>query len=217
MDKVIPLHQYQYKYKKRLEIKNATKSTKPNKKFKNINDTSQKVKYQNKNISEQMSPENLKINLTKKTGNTEFKQSCPKNLFFNNYNNNIYKKNALFRNEHQNLLLKKELTSKNNTNKISSSKNSNINIDITEIKSSNIINNNENKVSDFTFKDKYSYSDQNKLRKNKYLDKNLKNNLNNVYISSSCINDNSPSKGQNISTQKLNLSYLDFILLIYIL
>ena len=220
MNSVIPLHQYQYKYKKYLEIKKANKKTKSNKdiNINKISDTAHPLKYSNDSFSNKKNNEKLKINYEKKIGNTDYKRSGLKNNNINNYYNNIYKKQALFRNEHQNIKLKKEQICKNN-NKIFDLKNdNNDNNPITEVKNSinkNIVNNAENKVSDFTLREKLSYSEQHKIRKNHYLEKNLNNSMNNIHISNPSLkdinNNNSSFQYKSNSGQKLNLSYLAFI------
>ena len=220
MSNVIPLHQYQYKYIKKLEIKKASKNIKAKKNInKKINDISHPVKYLN-DLPNQKNDEKYKINLTKNIGNTDYKRIGQKNNYIKNYYNNIYKKQALFRNENQNIKLKKEFTSKNNTNKIKRLENNDFLINNentkTEIKINNIINNDytNNKVSDFNFNEKLSYSEKNKLRSNKYSEENLNNKINNIYISNSNLNNlnnNSSFQCKSSSGHKLNLSYLDFI------
>ena len=216
MNIVIPFHQYQYKYKKYLEIKKANKKTKSNKDINKLSDTAHPLKYSNDNFSNKKINEHLKINLTKKLGNTDYKRSGQKINYINNYYNNIYQKQALFRNEHQNIKLKKEHFKRNN-NKVFDIKNdNNDNTPITEVKNNinkNIINRDENKVSDFTLREKLSYSEQHKFRKNHYLEKNLNNSMNNIHISNSSLNNNNNSTFQckSNSGHKLNLSYLAFI------
>ena len=137
----------------------------------------------------------------------------------NNYYNNIYKKQALFRNEHQNIKLKKEQICKNNNKIFDLKDDNNDNNPITEVKNSinkNIINNAENRVSDFTLREKLSYSEQHKIRKHHYLEKNLNNSMNNIHISNPSLkdinnNNNSSFQYKSNSGQKLNLSYLAFI------
>ena len=207
MNRVIPL--YQDKYKNRFKMKKADKNSKTNAEINNkIKETSNPLKYSNCALTNQKNNEKMKINLTKNIGNTDFKKNVKKNNYLNNYYNSIYKGQALFRNDYQNIKLKKGNTSINN-NKSSYIKYSNITDEINNkteiIKNNNNDNNTENKVSEFTLKEKISYSDKNKIRKKKYFDKNNKKNMN----TDICLHLN--SSFQIKSNSGNNLSYLNFI------
>ena len=207
MNKIISFNKYQYKYKKKLEIQKANKNSKTKGELNKIKEASNPLKYSNGAFTNQKNEEKIKINLTKNIGNTDFKKNEKKNNYLNSYYNSIYKRQALFRNDYQNMKFNKGNTSINN-NKSSIIKYSNIidNInDKTEIKNNRINISEDNKVSEFTFKDKLSYSDKNKIRKNKYFDKNHKNNTD------ICFNIDSSFQIKSNSGNKSNLSYLNFI------
>ena len=207
MNSIIPL--YQEKYKKRLKMKKEDTNSKTNAEINNkIKETSNPLKYSNGALTNQKNNEKMKINLTKNIGNTDFKKNMKKNNYLNNYYNSIYKRQAFNRNDYQNIKLKKGNTSINN-NKSSYIKYSNITDEINNkteiIKNNNNDNNTENKVSEFTLKEKISYSDKNKIKKKKYFDKNNKKNMN----TDICLHLN--SSFQIKSNSGNNLSYLNFI------
>ena len=79
MNKFIPLHQYQYKYVKMLEYKKKLKKMQSQKEYKSSVDKS--MRYSNDTYSNKKTHGQLKINLTKKIGQTEFKPKKKEYLY----------------------------------------------------------------------------------------------------------------------------------------
>ena len=197
MIRTIPLHQIQYKdkYKKILEIKKKNKYIETQKDCKKVKGNSQSLKYSNVTFTNKKYNDKSKINFTKKLGQTEYKNNAQNIININNNYNEKYKKYILFINNQESK--NKKLYSIRNTQNISNNN--------TEVKN-NQINNEVSKVSDFSLKEKYSYSCSKKV---KYLNNKIKKNISIVNISNSSIENNSSI--QYKSSQKLNLSYSDFI------
>ena len=198
MIRTIPLHQIQYKdkYKKILEIKKKNKNIETKKDCKKVKGNSQSLKYSNVTFTNKKYNDKSKINFIKKLGQTEYKNNAQNIININNNYNDKYKKYILFINNQESK--NKKLYSIRNTQNTNNNNN-------TEVKN-NQINNEVSKVSDFSLKEKYSYSCSKKV---KYLNNKIKKNISIVNISNSSIENNSSI--QYKSSQKLNLSYSDFI------
>ena len=132
MNKYIPLHQYQYKYVKMLEYKKKLKKMQSLKEYKSSVDKS--MKYSNETYSNKKTQGNLKINLIKKIGQTEFKPKGQKNIYIHNYADNKYKNQSLLVKSNNDFKIPNDTSIKKNS-KI-------INKDISKIKIKNIVNNN---------------------------------------------------------------------------